>query len=319
MQTKDKVVCLFGGTGFIGHHIVQVLAREGYRIKILSRVPESGYELKTYGAVGQIVSCPCNYNDEKSIQQAVSGAYACVNLVGILFEKGKNTFQKAHCDLPAKIAKACKTEKVKKLIHISALAVDKAQSKYAKSKIQGEKAVHAIFPAATILRPSVVFGAGDSFFNMFAKLSLFLPALPLIGGGKTKFQPVFVGDIADAVQRIVADNGDGSAGKIYELGGPEIVSFKEIYERLLKAINRQRALVHVPFFVAGIQGAVMSLIPKPLLTADQVKSLRTDNIVSAGAFTFGDLGIEPTAMGAILPTYLSCFKRGGRFADKKAA
>ena len=319
MKQKDKIITIFGGTGFIGSHIAQDLAREGYRLKIITRIPESVYELKTYGTVGQIVACTCDYNDEKAVNEAIKGSYAVINLIGILFQKRKSTFKKAHIEIPQKIAKACKKENVQKLIHVSALGIDKGQSKYAKSKREGEKLVKESYPNVTILRPSVVFGAGDNFFNMFAKLSTFLPALPLIGGGKTKFQPVFVGDIAEAVRNIIVEEGRKYEGHVYQLGGPEIVTFKEIYERLLAVTNRKRILVSVPWTIAKIQGIFLGLMPKPLLTADQVRSLRTDNIVEEPAMKLEDLGVSPTPMGAILPRYLSCYKRGGRFANKKTA
>jgi NADH dehydrogenase len=319
MKQKDKIITIFGGAGFIGQHIVQELAREGYRLKIITRVPESAYELKTYGTVGQIVACTCNFNDDKAINDAVKGSFAVINLIGILFQKRKNSFKKAHIEIPEKISKACKKENVQKFIHVSALGIDKGQSKYAKSKREGEKLVRATFSKATILRPSVVFGAGDNFFNMFARLSTFLPALPLIGGGKTKFQPVFVGDIAEAVRNIVIEESSKYEGNIYQLGGPEVVTFKEIYERLLKEVNRQRALVSIPWTVARIQGTFLGLMPKPLLTADQVRSLKTDNIIEEPAKKLEDLGVIPTAMAAVLPRYLACYKRGGRFANKKTA
>lgn len=303
----------------MGQSITRELAKTGARIKIATRFPESAYDLKPNGDVGQIVPFACNYNDEKSISKAVSDCDVVINLIGILFEKGKNKFKKAHIDLPTKIAGACAQKKVKKFIHVSALGVDVSQSNYAKSKLEGENAIKEIFPSVTILRPSVVFGPDDGFFNMFAKLAIFLPALPLIGGGQTKFQPVFVGDIADAVKNIIDETGDKFKAKTYELGGPEIVSFKEIYDILLKEINRKRLLVPVPWPLAKIQGAFMGLLPKPPLTLDQVRSLKTDNIVNEHALKLTDLGVTPTAMESILPQYLKCYKRGGRFGDKKAA
>lgn len=316
---QDKIICIFGGAGFIGRYVTQELARAGFRIKIATRVPESAYELKTYGNVGQITPFLCDYQDPKAIQNAVKGCYGVINLVGILFEKRKNNFKRSHVELPKTIAAACKKENVKKFVHISALGIDKAKSKYAKSKAEGETVVQKEFPHVTILRPSVVFGSGDNFFNMFAKLAIFLPVLPLIGGGKTKFQPVFVGDIAEAIRNIITTNETVYQGKTYELGGPEIVSFKEIYELLLKEINRKRTLVSIPWALASIQGAFFSLMPKPILTRDQVTSLKTDNVISDGAKTLKDLGVESTAMTTILPKYLACYKQGGRFGDKKTA
>lgn len=315
---KKQTICIFGGTGFLGQSITRELAKTGARIKIATRFPESAYELKPNGDVGQIVAVTTNYNDEKSIAAAVEGCDIVINLIGILFEKGKNNFKKAHIDLPIKIANACKAQKIEKFIHVSALGVEKSQSKYGQSKLEGENAIREIFPDVTILRPSVVFGPDDGFFNMFAKLATFLPALPLIGGGHTKFQPVYVGDIADAVKNIVMENSDKFKGQIYECGGPEIVTFKEIYEILLKHINRKRFLIPLPWLVAKIDGAVLGLLPKPPLTLDQVRSLKTDNIVNEHALKLTDLGVNPTAMESILPHYLKCYKRGGQFVEKKS-
>jgi len=316
MSMKKQTICIFGGTGFLGQSITRELAAAGARIKIATRIPESAYDLKVNGDVGQIVPFTCNYNDAQSIEDAVKGCDVVINLIGILFEKGRSKFKKAHIDVPTKIATIAAAQGVKKFIHVSALGVDESQSKYGQSKLEGENAIKKIFPSVTVLRPSVVFGPDDGFFNMFAKLASVLPALPLIGGGKTKFQPVFVGDIADAVKNIVGEKSDKFEGKTYELGGPEIVSFKEIYEILLSEINRKRALIPVPWAVAKMQGFVMGMLPKPPLTLDQVRSLKTDNIVKDGALKLTDLGVIPTAMDSILPQYLKCYKRGGRFADK---
>lgn len=315
---KTKTACIFGGTGFLGRYITQELAKRGYRIKIATRMPESAYDVKLFGNVGQIVPYQCDYHNADSINQAVSGCDVVINLVGILFEKGKNKFQRIHTELPEAIAKACAERSVDRFIHVSALGVDQSQSRYAASKKAGEERVLKAFPNATILRPSVVFGSGDSFFNMFARLSTLLPALPLIGGGHTKFQPVYVGDIADAIGLVADDMTGAYEGETYALGGLEILSFKEVYERIFTETGRSTALVPVPWFIAKIQGMVFGLLPKPLLTVDQVRSLKTDNVVPEGAKGFSDLGIEPTPIDSVLPDYLSCYKKGGRFADKKA-
>ncbi len=320
MKQQDKIICIFGGAGFIGRRVTQDLARAGYRVKIATRIPESAFESKTCGNVGQVVPFQCNYSDEASLKEAISGSSVVINLVGILFEKGKNNkFERVHTELPASIAKICAEENVQSFVHISALGIEESKSKYAKSKLDGEARVFEEYPTATILRPSVVFGPGDSFFNMFAKMATFLPFLPLIGGGKTKFQPIYVGDIAQAITNIVTNKTCKYKSNIYHLGGPEVVTFKEIYQILLAEINRDRALVTLPWGIAKIQGSFMSLMPKPLLTRDQVKSLETDNVVAKGVAGLKDLGVEPTAMGIILPKYLSNFKKGGRFANKNAA
>ncbi len=317
MAQKDKVVCIFGGSGFVGQYICQDLARAGYRIKIVTRIPESAYSLKTYGNVGQIAAVQCNYKDQSAIEDMVEGCDAVINLVGILFEKRKNNFIRIHRDVPEMIARACANKKVNRFIHISALGVDKAKSKSAKSKLAGEKGVLEHYPQVIILRPSVIFGPGDSFFNMFAKLATFLPALPLIGGGHTKFQPVYVGDIAQAVTNILIEDKGAYVGHTYQLGGPEIMTFREIYKTLLAEINRERTLIPIPWSLAKVQGMILGLMPKPLLTCDQVKSLQTDNIVDEDALGLKDLGVKPTALGIMLPHYLSNFRRGGPFADKK--
>lgn len=317
-MNTEKIIGIFGGTGFLGHSIVQQLAGEGYRIKIITRHPESAYDLKLFGSVGQITPFFCDYSDE-SIQNAVEGCDFVINLIGILYQKRKNSFEHAHVELPTQIAKACDKKNVQRFVHVSALGCDKAESKYAQSKLKGEQAIQEAYSNVTILRPSVVFGPGDSFFNMFAKLSTFLPALPLIGGGNTKFQPVYVEDIADAVSNILKDTKNTYAGEVYELGGPDIVTFKEIYEILLQETNRNRALISISWGIAKIQGGVMGLLPTPPLTLDQVKSLKTDNVVSNDTKTLQDLGVTPTSMDVVLPTYLKTYRRGGKFADKKVA
>ncbi|PZQ47658.1 MAG: complex I NDUFA9 subunit family protein [Micavibrio aeruginosavorus] len=318
MRTDSyKMACVFGGTGFIGRQIVRALAKEGYTIKVATRVPESAYFLRTCGNVGQIVPFTCNYNDESSIRASVKGCEVVVNCVGALYEKGKSSFTRVHTEFPRAIAKACTAEKVGRFIHISAGGCDESHSKYGKSKLNGEMAAAENFPSVTVLRPSVVFGAEDNFFNMFARLSLLLPALPLIGGGATKFQPVYVGDIALAV---VAALHDGStAGKTFSLGGPEVLTFKEIYGLIFKETGRKRCLFPLPWGIAKIQGGLMGLLPSPLLTADQVESLKTDNIVPVGAAGFEALGIVPTGPEAVLPSYLARYRPGGRFGDKKRA
>ena len=313
MTQNYKTACVFGGTGFIGRQVVRELAAKGYIIKIATRVPERAYFLKPCGAVGQVVPVQCQYTDPKSIAKAIEGSDLVVNTIGILFETGKSsTFRRIHTDLPASIAKASKKAGVKALIHISALGIESSNARYAHTKLEGEKAILSNFKTATILRPSVVFGEDDNFFNMFAKLASILPFLPLIGGGKTKFQPVFVGDVADAVMAAI-DN-PNTHGKIYELGGPDVVDFKGVYQRLFEHTKKKSALVPLPFFIAKIEAMVLQLLPNPLLTVDQVKSLESDTIVQEDALTLEDLDIEPTSMDVVLPSYLSRYRTGGRFA-----
>jgi len=317
MYQNYKKACVFGGTGFLGRQIVRELANLGYIVKVATRVPERTYFLKPYGHVGQIVPFACQYSDANSLSEAVRGCDVVVNCVGILFEKGRSTFKRVHADLPAAIGKAARGENVARVIHISALGCDMATSRYGRSKKQGETALLSAFPAATILRPSVIFGPEDEFFNMFARMSVVMPFLPLIGGGKTRFQPVYVGDVALAV--MAALKSDHTKGHVFELGGPEILTFKEILQRLEAETARPKMLVNVPFGLAKAKGAVLSVLPHPPLTADQVESLKTDTVVANGALTFKDLGMTPTGMEAILPGYLARYRPGGRFGDKKRA
>lgn len=314
-----KIACVFGGTGFVGRQVVRELALKGYIVKVATRVPERAFFLKPCGVVGQVAAIACSVSDAKSVAQAVCGADVVVNCIGILFEKKKGDFARVHTDFPQALGKACKKENVRRLVHISALGVDKSTSKYAFSKREGEKKLRKAFPGVTILRPSIIFGPDDSFFNMFANMAQILPFLPLIGGGKTQFQPVYVGDVADAVMKAVSGRAGDMQGEIFELGGPETVNFREIYEILFEYIGIQRPLIPLPFFIAKMQGAFLSLLPKPPLTMDQVESLKTHSIVSGDAKGFEDLNIAPSALDTILPDYLWRYRPGGRFADKPAA
>lgn len=322
MTINGKTACVFGGTGFIGRQVVRELARAGYTVKVAGRVPERAFFLKTAGAPGQVVPLACDYNDDASLRAAVKGCAAVVNCVGILYERGRRArFKTLHAELPGRIAAACTLAGVERFVHLSALGADIAQSKYAASKRDGEDAVFAQFPAATILRPSVVFGPGDGFFAMVARLAIYAPALPLPGGGKTKLQPVYVGDVADAAIRAVTlpPVATGPQGTIYELGGPEVITLREAFDRTLKQIGRKRRLVSLSWGLAGVQGRILGLLPKPLLTADQVKTLKTDNILSGNYPGLAELGVNLTAIGTILPSYLACYRPGGRFGDKKRA
>lgn len=319
MTLNNKVATVFGGTGFIGRQIVRELAALGMTVKVATRAPESAYFLKPYGNVGQVVPVACRYSDAASITSAVNGSDVVVNCIGILFEKGKRkTFKKAHIEIPMMIAEAARKANVKKLVHISALGCDTGRSKYAKTKLEGEKAVLSAFPHAVVLRPSVVFGEGDDFFNMFAELSRYIPVLPLIGGGRTRFQPVYVGDVADAAVEAVtcrkAANPKAYEGKIYELGGAEILTFKEIYQKLFQYTGRKRTLISMPYGLAKVQATFLSALPKPLLTCDQVESLKTDNVVTPGAKGLDAFNIQPKALDLILPGYLERYRAGGQIA-----
>ncbi len=322
MTFSNKIVTVFGGTGFLGRYVIGELAAEGMVIKVPTRAPEKAYHLRTAGTVGQIAPLACNIYDEASVHQAVKGSDYVVNCIGILYEKGKSKFNAVHTEFPSTLAKICREEGVSRFVHISALGIEESTADYARTKFQGEQRVLSSFPRATILRPSIVFGPEDNFFNMFAKLSYFVPAFPLIGGGKTKFQPVYVCDVAQAVRKCIVYTGLAEmdpAGAIYELGGPETLTFKEIYERLFNNTGRKRALIPVPWNIAKLQGSILGLLPSPLLTRDQVELLKTDNVVSENARTFEDLGINPTGMELVLPSYLVKYRRGGKFAQGEKA
>lgn len=310
-----KIVTVFGGTGFLGRYIIARLAKAGAVIRVATRHPQSAYYLRTNGVVGQIVPVLSNYASAEEISRNVAGSDIVINCLGTLAETRRTKFSHLHTDVPQWIAQACAVSGVEKFIHISALGVEKSASSYAKTKVTGEKAVTAAYPQATILRPSILFGPEDNFFNMFASMARVLPVLPLIGGGKTLFQPVYVGDVADAVLEVVIN--PHTAGKTYELGGPEILSFREIYLRMFEQTGVKRLLVSLPWGIARLQAAVMSVLPKPPLTNDQITSLQTDSIVSASAHTLSDLKIQPTALNSVLPGYLDKFRPGGRFAEKK--
>jgi len=315
---NTKIATVFGGTGFIGRQIVRELAGLGFTVKVATRIPESAYFLRPHGVVGQIVPFVCNYRDEKSVRQAVKGATYVVNCIGILYERRKGDFARAHTEIPAMIAAACKKEKVQRLVHISIPNIEADNARYARTKLEGEKAVLAAFPRASILRPSIVFGPDDNFFNKFAELTRFLPVLPLIGGGHTKFQPVYVGDVADAALACLS-GGEEFCSKIYELGGPEVVTFRQIYEILFTYTGRKRPFIVLPWWIAKMQAFFMGFFPNPLLTCDQVESLKTDYIVTKDALNFSDLGVRPTSMELVLPRYLERYRAGGRVVGAKHA
>lgn len=315
LPLHGQVVTVFGGTGFVGRYVVSRLAAAGASVRVVTRHPQRAYFLKTHGSVGQIVGIRGEYGSAAQMERLVSGSDIVVNCLGILFEKGKNTFARLHTEYPAWIGQACAAAKVRTLIHISALGINESASKYAKSKLSGEEALHKAFPSATILRPSVIFGPEDNFFNQFARLSRLLPFLPLFGGGKTKFQPVYVGDVAEAVFEATVQ--EEARGRIYELAGPEILTFRQVYEQIFSITKTPKFLLPIPWGLARAQAAIFSLFPKPLLTSDQLISLQTDNVVTKGSLTLSDLGLVPTALHSILPGYLSRYIPGGESALKK--
>ena len=302
---------VFGGSGFIGRYVVERLADRGAVVTVAVRNPEAAKFLKPLGDVGQVTPVRANLLDEAAVQRVVAGADTVINLVGILYESGRHKFGSIHVEGAARVARATAAAGGKRLVHISAIGADRqARSEYARSKAAGEAAVREHFPAATILRPSIVFGREDGFFNLFAGFARLLPALPLYGGGKTRFQPVYVGDVAAAVMAVLDD--PEAAGQIYELGGPRVYTFTELMRLVLTTIERKRLLVPVPFAIGRLQAMVLELLPRPPLTRDQLKQLKSDNVVGAEVPGLAALGIEPTAVEALLPTYLARYRpRGG--------
>jgi uncharacterized protein YbjT (DUF2867 family) len=303
-------VTVLGGSGFIGRYIVKRLAHHGAVVTVISRHAVGASYLRPMGDVGQIATLNAGLGDEKLLAAAVAGADAVISAAGILYERGRQRFDLVHHRGPGLLARLAREAGSRRFVHLSAIGADAASpSAYARSKAAGEAAVREAFPGATILRPSIVFGPEDSFFNRFATLARYLPALPLIGGGHTRFQPVYVGDIADAA--MAALERMDAPGRTYEVGGPEARSFRELMEFMLREIDRRRALISIPFALASLEATFLGLLPSPPLTRDQVKLLRHDNVVASGAFGLGDLGIQPTAMELVVPTYLGRFRRGG--------
>jgi uncharacterized protein YbjT (DUF2867 family) len=318
---QGKLVTVVGGSGFVGRHVVQALAREGWRIRVAVRRPDLAGFLQPLGTVGQIHAVQANLRYPDSVRAVIADADAVVNLVGILHESGRQTFEAVQGEGAAVVARAA-AEAGATLVQVSAIGADAdSAAAYARSKAAGEAAVLAAVPAAIILRPSIVFGPEDGFFNRFAELARFAPALPLIGGGLTRFQPVYVGDVARAV--LAAVSGKATPGTIYELGGPQVKTFKELMEYTLALIERPRLLVSLPFGIARLQAKFMQYLPGAPLTPDQVTMLGVDNVVSAPAKAQGrtleGLGITPTALDSVVPTYLWRFRKSGQFRTDKAA
>ncbi len=318
------LVTIFGGSGFVGSQIVRALAKRGARIRVAVRRPWQAYRLRMLGDVGQIEIVQSNVRVPETIDAALDGAEAVVYAVGTLFESGKQDFAALQAEGPARVAEAAVRAGATRFVLISAIGADPhSDAKYARTKAEGEAAVRAAFPAATILRPSVVFGQGDGFFTRFAELALISPVLPLFGGGETRFQPVFVADVARAVARALED--PAAAGVTFELGGPTVYSFRQLMELMLAEIGRSRMLVSVPWGLAGLIGAVgdlqamlhgpLPMLPPPQLTSDQVKLLRVDNVAAPDAPGLAALGIAPQALESIIPAYLYPFRKGGQYAD----
>ena len=317
---SDTLVTVYGGSGFLGRHVVRALAKRNYRIRVAVRRPDLAFHLQPLGRVGQIHAVQANLRDAPSVEAAARDASVLINLVGILFEGGRQRFDTIHSLGAEQVALAANAHGAR-VVHVSAIGADEhASAHYARSKAAAEKLVLAAQPAAIIMRPSIIFGPEDAFFNRFAALARMSPVLPLIGGGNTRFQPVFVGDVASAI----ADAVDGKlkAGTTYELGGPEVRTFKQLLEYVLATVERKRLLVPVPFFLAKLQAMALQFLPVPLLTPDQVELLRVDNVVSEAAKAEGrtlqGLGIAPEPIAAIVPSYLWRFRKSGQFRNRTA-
>ena len=305
-SNSDALITIYGGSGFLGRHLVRALAQLSYRIRVAVRRPDLAFHLQPLGNVGQIQAVQANLLDPSSVEAAARDADVLINLVGILYERGRQQFDAVHCFGAEQVALAAGAHGAR-LVHVSALGADEnSPARYARTKAAAEKLVLAASPSAIIMRPSIYFGPEDDFFNRFAALARISPVLPLVGGGYTRFQPVFVGDVAAAIAEAVA--GHARAGTIYELGGPEVRSFKELMQYVLATIERRRLLVPLPFAVAKLLAALLQFLPKPPLTPDQVELLRVDNVVSEMAKreqrTLQALGIEPKPLAAIVPAYL---------------
>ena len=304
---RNRLLTIFGGTGFIGRHVVRRLAEQGARLRVVSRNPTCAGHLQPMGRAGQIVVESADLRDETALSHLLAGTSAVINLIGILYETRRQRFSEIHGELPGRIARAATAAGVERLVHLSAIGADpKATSAYARSKAAGEAAVSEAFVTATILRPSIVVGPEDGFFNRFAAMARLLPALPLIGGGHTKFQPVYVGDVAAAIAAALTH--DDAPKRTYQLGGPKVYSFAELMRYMLTVIERRRLLVPLPFEIAALQARFLELSPVPPLTRDQVELLKVDNVVAEGAPNLVDLGVGPTPIELVVPEYLARYR-----------
>lgn len=320
----SRLVTIYGGSGFVGRQVARRMAKLGWRVRVAVRRPNEALFVKPYGAVGQVEPVLCNIRDDASVRAAMAGADAVVNCVGILNRSGRNTFDAVQTEGAGRVARIAAESGVGNLVHISAIGADAASaSAYQRSKAEGETAVRDAFPGAVILRPSIIFGADDMFFNRFASMSRFTPILPLVGP-RTKFQPVFVEDVAEAA--VLGATGQAKSG-VYELGGPDVKSFREWMDVMLGVIGRRKLVLGMPFWKARILGGILDfvqiatggIVENKILTRDQVRSLATDNVVSEGAQTLADLGIRPTPAAAVLPDYLWRFRPSGQYDAIKAS
>ena len=320
MAANPGLVTVFGASGFLGRYVIRALTARGWRVRAAVRNPHTSHELKVMGDVGQVQLMQANVRFPQSVIRAVDGADAVINLVGALFETGRQTFDALHVGAPDIIGEACAAAGIDNLAHVSAIGADtNSESEYARTKAEGENILREHDAAVGILRPSILFGTEDEFFNRFAGLTAFAPALPLLGGGRTKLQPVFVEDVANAVAISVTR---GTSGQTFELGGPRSYRFKALMEFILDTIGKKRLLLPVPWFAANIMGfcgEISGALPfiKPFLTRDQVKSLKTDNVVAENAAGFEAFDIRPETIEAIVPTYLAKYRKYGQFYEKR--
>ncbi|MEM8978084.1 MAG: complex I NDUFA9 subunit family protein [Pseudomonadota bacterium] len=317
----SKLVTIYGGSGFVGRYIARRMAKAGWRVRVAVRRPNEAIFVKPYGVVGQVEPVLCNIRDDESVRIVLQGADAVVNCVGILAEQGKNKFDAVQAEGAARVARISAEAGITNMVHMSAIGADvQAQSDYARTKAEGEASVLEHQPNAVILRPSIVFGPEDDFFNRFASMARLGPVLPVVGAN-TRFQPVYVDDVAAAAE--LALTGKAAPG-VYELGGPEVATFKELMEAMLRVIQRRKLIVNIPFFAASLMGGAFGvlkflsagLIQGPI-TTDQVKNLKNDNVVSKGAKGLADLGIDPMSMESVLPEYLWRFRPSGQYAEIK--
>lgn len=313
-----QLVTIFGGSGFVGRYIARRMAKAGWRVRVAVRRPNEALHVKPYGAVGQVEPVFCNIRDDASVQSVLRGADAVVNCVGILNQVGRNRFDAVQAEGAGRIARLAAEAGIERMVHISAIGADAdSDSSYQQTKARGEALVRQHMPSAVILRPSLVFGVEDQFFNRFAGMARFSPFLPVVGA-ETRFQPVYVDDVAAAAEKALTGN---IPGGIYELGGPETATFRELMGRMLAEIRRNRILLPVPFAVAGMMGSALDLaqtltgglFTNGVLTRDQVRNLARDNVVSDGAQGFAAFGITPTPMDAVLPSYLWTHRPGGQY------
>lgn len=318
---SPKTVTVFGASGFLGRHVTRALVKRGYRVRAAVRRPDLAVHLQPLGDVGQISPVQANLRHRWSVERALEGSDAAINLVGILFETGKQSFNAVQEFGARAVAQSCAERNIP-LVHVSAIGADpEAEAEYARTKGRAEQAVlKALGDNCIIMRPSIIFGPEDNFFNQFATMARYSPVLPLIGGGETKFQPVYVSDVAEAIAKAI--DGDLKGGTTYELGGPEVMSFKKCLEEILKVVQRKRILANIPWGIARMQGAILGMLPNPLLTSDQVKMLQNDTIVSDAAQSEGRtleaMGIQGSSVEAILPTYLWRFRETGQFRNPNA-